>query len=202
MPAVSRIWLVRHAPHADLGRVLTGRLDDGGLTRHGRRIAAALAEHFAQRGVIAIDSSPRQRARETAESIARTVGCTVCVAPALDEVDYGTWSGRSYTELAGDEAWRFWNVQRSAARPPRGESIAEVRRRLYAHLALRARQASGGIVVMVTHAEVIRTLLLDAAGLPADDWATIDVEPASVTRVILRGDRVALAEIAGRGGAR
>jgi broad specificity phosphatase PhoE len=200
-PAVSRIWLVRHAPHADLGRVLTGRLDDGGLTRHGRKVAAALADNLGQRGVVAVDSSPRQRARETAEAIARSTGCTVCVTPALDEVNYGAWSGLTFAELAGDKGWQRWNAHRSSARPPQGECIAEVRMRLYAHLAQRAPQASGGIVIMVTHAEVIRTLLLDASGLPADAWSAIDVEPASVTRVILRGDRIALVELAGGGGA-
>jgi broad specificity phosphatase PhoE len=40
-----------------------------------------------------------------------------------------------------------------------------------------------GIVAVVTHAEIIRSLLLHWHNIPVDDFAGIDVPPASATTV-------------------
>jgi broad specificity phosphatase PhoE len=120
------------------------------------------------------------------------------VTDALDELDYGGWSGRSFSDLAGDRGWQRWNERRGSSRPPFGESIADVRSRVMLHVSQRSLETQGG--VMVTHAEVIRTLLLVASGLAPESWPAIDVAPASVTRLVLRGGQIALAEIAGGAG--
>ena len=108
--------------------------------------------------------------------------------PALDEVEFGGWSGSSFDDLLDDPRWRRWNESRGKARCPGGESMAEVRRRALGHVLLASRHAARGPVVMVSHAEIIRSLVLVARELPFDAWASVDVPPASLTTVaVARG---------------
>jgi broad specificity phosphatase PhoE len=42
-------------------------------------------------------------------------------------------------------------------------------------------RARPGVVAMVSHAEVIRTLVLDALQRPLNEWTAVTVNPASIT---------------------
>jgi probable phosphoglycerate mutase len=81
-----------------------------------------------------VASSPRRRARETAEIIAESLGCNVEVIEAFDEVDYGSWTGKQFVELVADPDWRRFNDDRDDARIPGGEELDEVSRRIRAGL--------------------------------------------------------------------
>src|SRR4051812_49318409 len=104
-----RIYLVRHASHSLLGRVLCGRSVDIGLDAAGTRQARTLADHFASEPIDLIQCSPRRRARETAEEIGAAVGRRPEIAPALDEHDPGEWAGLTFEALAPDPRWQAWN---------------------------------------------------------------------------------------------
>ena len=190
----AEIWLVRHASHSALGEVLTGRAACPGLSELGFAEAAALARRLQGTNVARIEASPRLRTRQTAAVIADALQLAVDVVPALDEVDFGVWNGARFADLASDPAWQRWNAVRSTERPPRGEAITDVRRRVLGHL-LASAQSNVGLTVMVTHAEIIRTVLLAAKGLGADDWAQITVMPASLTRVTVAAGNVSLASM-------
>src|SRR3954465_15256078 len=98
--------LVRHAAHAELGTLLSGRRRDVALSREGLEQAAIVADLLSTAPLAAIYSSPRERAWYTARDIAEPHGLKVGVAEGLDEVDFGDWSGRSFAELEGDPGWR------------------------------------------------------------------------------------------------
>ncbi|HET6905760.1 MAG TPA: histidine phosphatase family protein, partial [Rhodanobacteraceae bacterium] len=53
------------------------------------------------------------------------------------------------------------------------------------HLAKLAHAHPDASVLLVTHAELIRALLMHALHAPVDHWALYQIPPASVTRVIL-----------------
>jgi probable phosphoglycerate mutase len=180
--AVTTFYLVRHASYALLGQVLAGCRLDVSLDQTGQRQAEALAEELSRRRRIgAVQSSPRRRALETAGPIAERVGRPLEVEQALDEVDFGEWSGRRFAELACDPRWRAWNESRSKERAPGGESMAEVQRRVVAHLEQVRERVPGAIVVVVSHCDVIRAALLHYRGQPLDAYAGISVPPAAVT---------------------
>lgn len=177
--------LVRHAVHDRVGTVLVGRLAGVHLSEQGRWQARSLARGFARSRIDAVISSPRERALETAEPIAERLGLAVLTSAALDETDFGRWQAMSFSELAGDAGWASWNAARSTARPPGGESMADLAMRflggmLKLHAAMR-----GGEIVLVSHAEPIRAALLTLQGLSADDWSQIDIAPASISTVAL-----------------
>jgi probable phosphoglycerate mutase len=176
-----RFLLVRHAAHDSIERTLVGRTLGVRLDGHGRRQAEALARRLAKERVSAVQSSPQERARETAAIIAAAHGVKVSVAGELDEADFGSWAGLSFEVLNGDSGWQAWNRSRGSTRPPGGESMAELRARIVSHLERLGREGPDGLTVMITHAEVIRAALLHWLGRSLDDYSSIEVAPASVS---------------------
>lgn len=177
------ILLVRHAAHAELGKVLSGRTGDVPLSGIGVVQARALGQRIGGGRLDAVQTSPVRRARETADSIAAPRGLSAEIAPPLDEIDFGEWSGKRFAELDGDPLWARWNAQRSAVTPPGGEPMRAVQSRVIAHLRQVASDASGMVVAMVTHADVIRAAVAGILGLALDRILGFDIDPASITRL-------------------
>ncbi|MBY0224747.1 MAG: histidine phosphatase family protein [Hyphomicrobium sp.] len=192
---MATIFMVRHASHALLDRVLTGRHIDIGLDEKGWREAEALSQTLVPQSITHIHSSPRRRARQTACAVGRRLGLSIEIVPALDEVDFGHWAGRAFTDLKADPLWVRWNSDRSGVRAPAGECILEVLSRVTDHLSMVSEFYPGARVVMVTHAEVIRALVLSRAGLPLGAWRAVDVPPASIRRICVHAQDGRLSEL-------
>lgn len=182
------VLLVRHAAHDDVGAYLAGRTPGIRLGDAGRAQAARLGERMAREPLGRILSSPRERTRETAEAIAAAAGAgPVETAAALDEVDFGPWSGRTFEDLDGDLAWRRWNAVRGLARTPAGESMLDVARRAFGLVEALVAEAPERPPVLVSHADVIKAVVLQVLGLGADAWPRLDIAPASVSRIEFDG---------------
>jgi broad specificity phosphatase PhoE len=194
---LSTYLLVRHAAHALLDQVLVGRMDGVALSDLGRQQALNVCERLRPFHIACVQSSPRQRTLETATIIARHHGLGVEVYSALDEIDFGGWSGRAFRDLEHDPEWQRWNRARAEARPPRGETMCEVQTRVISHLERMHASQQGGCVVLVTHAEVIRCALLYALALPVAEWWRLEVPPASVTRLEVRSPTRYIVELSG-----
>jgi probable phosphoglycerate mutase len=181
----TRLFLVRHSVHALLGRILIGRAPGVPLSDAGRSQARCVAEHLAREGVTAVQSSPRERARETAEIIAERIGVPVQIIPEIDELDVGEWTGRPFAELDTDSRWQRWNAERDTARSPGGESMAEVEDRVMGHLRRLSVPGSAERVALVSHAEIIRTAVLRCLGLPFSAFTRIEIDPATISTFVL-----------------
>src|SRR4051812_14290444 len=112
------IFLVRHATHGMLGRVLAGRLPGVPLDDEGRRQAERLAERLSRETISLIQTSPLERARETAAPIGARLGLVPDPVEAISEIDYGAWTGRSFDELGDNGEWIAWNRSKAMLRPP------------------------------------------------------------------------------------
>src|SRR5262252_5507835 len=176
----TRFMLVRHASCALTEQVLLGRAIDAPLDESGERQAAALARYVAQEAPAIVLTSPRRRALLTAGAIAALARCELRVAPELDEIDFGAWSGQSFVTLARDPQWCEWIAHRESARTPAGVGIASVQQQIGAQVRMLARHFEGATVVLVTHAEVVRSALLHFLRMPASDWYCIEIGTASV----------------------
>lgn len=174
------LFLVRHGRHTDLGQRLTGRGEDSGLTADGRAEAEAARDALAAEPVAAVYASPRRRTVETAQVIADARRLPVTLAPALDEIDFGAWTGCRFDDLAGRPEWDRWNAQRSLARTPGGENMVEAQARAVA-FAIQAAAAHDGAVVLVTHCDIIRALRCWNERRSLDDILSFDAPPGSVT---------------------
>lgn len=178
-----RLILVRHAAHLDFGQRLTGRGPGIALSEAGRRQAEALGRHLAREGLDEIQASPRERARDTAAAIARASGTDLVVADALDEIDFGHWTGSRFEALHGDPAWDEWNRRRGSGRPPGGESMAEATARIAGHVARLASERAGACIALVTHCDMIRGLVARCLGLDLDYLLRFEIAPASISRI-------------------
>jgi probable phosphoglycerate mutase len=143
----------------------------------------------------AIQSSPQRRAQQSASILAWHFGLPVEIAPDADEIDYGEWTSRTFADLEGDARWHRWNTRRGANRPPGGESMQALQRRIVRHLEqLRCLQTDGAIVI-VSHAETIRAVLLHYARMPLDSFLSVDVAPASVSTLAVDGSGIRILRI-------
>ena len=177
------ILLIRHAAHVELGQVLTGRRRDVSLSREGLEQAEIVADLLGVEPLTAVYSSPRERAFYTARSIAEQHELKADVADALDEVDFGDWTGLRFDELEGDPLWDEWNGSRGSARPPGGESMAEAVSRAVAALEGLASDHPEQMIAAVSHCDILRGVIAHYLGLPLDNMLRFDVDPASVSRI-------------------
>lgn len=179
------ILLIRHAAHSHLGNVLSGRAGDVPLSHEGRDQARCLAGRLVDGNLHEIHSSPVRRARETAREISDAVDIPVTTADALDEIDFGSWSGKRFAELEGDPLWREWNERRDTAATPAGETMQAVQERATRHLRDTALAAPGRNLAMVTHCDVIRAVVAGIVGLPLRNILSFEVGPASISRIAI-----------------
>lgn len=179
--------LMRHADHGHVGRILAGRTPGVRLSAEGRRQAASLAFRMSAVRLDALFSSPQDRTRETAEYVAGTTHAPLRIAPELDEIDFGRWSGRSFSELDHDPDWRRWNAERRSAATPSGETMELVADRLLAFMAAESTRLPGRTLGLVTHADVIKAAVCRSMGLPYDMVFEFEVAPASVTTLVSCG---------------
>jgi broad specificity phosphatase PhoE len=178
--------LVRHGICEQTVSRLFGRIVDASLNSQGEQQAAAMAERLARLERVHIESSPRLRTRQTAAAIAERCGMKdVAIAPAIDEIDFGEWSDKTFAELESDPRWRAWNAQRSRTATPAGETMQAVYERAIGHMQLLAKSHPDCTNVLVSHADVIRAIVLIGLGASLDHFWKLTISPASITRVTL-----------------
>jgi probable phosphomutase (TIGR03848 family) len=180
-----RLLLIRHGTTDEVGRVLTGWTPGVHLNAEGRGQAEAAAERLARVPVRAIYTSPVDRARETAGTIAARLGLVAVVSEALGELRLGRWTGRSLESLEGDPEWDRFNSFRPGTRPPGGEWMIEVQARVVAEIQRLRELHPDDVVAAVTHGDPIKAALFHYGGIALDMMLRWDIAPASVTVVDL-----------------
>lgn len=156
------------------------------LSAAGRAQASALAASLAGENIARIETSPLERARETAAAVADAVSAgEPVIQEALIEIDMGHWTGAAFDELADDPDWRRWNEERGTARIPGGETMAEAQARIVGHLRQLAAEPGDTTVAVVTHSDMIRGAVAWLLGLPLGHVHRFEIGPASVTRMVI-----------------
>ncbi|HEY8576011.1 MAG TPA: histidine phosphatase family protein [Devosia sp.] len=180
------IFLLRHAAHDQVGLYLAGRTSGITLGVDGLAQAQRLGERMRREQFDALYSSPRERAQQTAEAVAAARGgMPVETVEALDEVDFGEWSGSTFDQLNTRPEWRHWNEQRSLAATPTGETMLDVQRRAIDVVRQLVAQPGDTRSALVSHADVIRAIVGHLLGLPIDAWQRFDISPASITTLVV-----------------
>ena len=189
---MTTFFLIRHASCRGLGHTLWGRTPGVCLNEEGRMQAQRLADRLSGITFQAIYSSPLERARETAETIARAAKLEVQQSRAFNEVDFGEWTGKSFDVLDRDETWRRFNTNRSTTRIPGGESFVDVQARAVAEIDRLSFQHADARVAIVSHADVIKAAIGYFAATPIDLLQRIEISPCSVSVVAVDKDSVRL----------
>ncbi|MDB5946319.1 MAG: hypothetical protein JWQ33_1345 [Ramlibacter sp.] len=179
--------LLRHASHDWLARGLAGRLPGVSLNAQGRAEADALPGQLEKVRIDAIYSSPQPRTRQTAAPLAARRGLAVRIEPALDEVDLGQWMGMTFDQVSAEPLWEAWVQRRSTVTPPGGEPFRAVQERALAAVERLRDQHADQSVLLVSHGDVIKSVLAFHLGISLDGLEGFDIAPASLS-VIDLGD--------------
>ncbi len=180
---MTSIYLVRHGAHDRLGLYLDGRRPGVPLSELGRRQAERLADRLARERVDRVYTSPIERARQTAAPIAARLGVTLETEPALEEIDFGEWTGMAFDALRPSEQWQHWNSARAIAQAPSGETMRAAQARMLDFIDARRAAAPEEACVLVGHADLIKAAVVFYLGLSLNDLPRFDIAPASLTRI-------------------
>jgi probable phosphoglycerate mutase len=180
-PPATVLLLARHAVTAETGSMLSGRKPGIDLSDTGREQAGSLGERLAALPIAAVYASPIERTMQTAEAVAVKHGLEVRELPGVLEADYGEWTGGKLGDLAKEDLWRTVQRAPSRARFPDGESLAEMQVRMVATLERVVADHPGETVVVVSHADPIKSAIAHYNGTHLDHFQRIVVSPASVT---------------------
>ncbi|GIV63495.1 MAG: phosphoglycerate mutase [Bellilinea sp.] len=190
------ILLIRHGENDVMHRRLAGRLAGVHLNENGRKQAQMLANALEHAPIEAVYSSPLDRALETAQPLAEGRGLTVSIRPALSEVDYGDWQGRTYKQLRRAKLWKTVQEDPASVRFPNGETLSEVQQRVVEELEDLARQHTRpgeegkppppeAVIAAVAHGDIIRLALVHYLNMALNDFHRLTIFPASLSLIRL-----------------
>jgi len=185
---VGTLLLVRHGQTAWSAAGRHTSVTDLDLTPDGEAQAKRLGAALAGRTYAAVYSSPRLRARGTAELAGLAV---TDVDDDLVEWDYGRYEGLTSAEIRADEPdWSLWTDG-----CPGGESPEQVRSRVDRALTMLAPGPDDDTtVVVIAHGHVLRVMAARWVGLPVAGGALLALDAGSrselgyehATRVVVR----------------
>jgi probable phosphomutase (TIGR03848 family) len=182
-PKPTTLLLVRHALNDWVDDRLAGWTPNVHLNDKGRAQAQGLAQRLTDQAIAAVYASPLERAVETAQIIAASHHLEVQIREGVGEVRYGEWTGQSLKELAKEDTWRVVQFYPSGARFPGGEAIREMQARVVAELDAIVAAHPSEMVLVVSHADVIKAALAHYVGLHLDLFQRLVVSPASLSIV-------------------
>jgi probable phosphoglycerate mutase len=97
------------------------------------------------------------------------------------EADYGDWTGGKIADLAKTDEWKVVQVAPSRARFPNGESLYDMQTRMVKTLDDVVAQHPHETIVVVSHADPIKSAIAHYTGMHLDQFQRLHVSPASVT---------------------
>jgi len=183
-----RLVLIRHAhSEANAAGILSGRLPNVHLSEKGLAQSEQLAVRLGNFPVSNLRISPMERCFDT---ISPWINSIVMpnnprFEPIIDEeiteVDYGLWSGKKLSILSKNKLWK--TVQESPSRMyfPKGEGIAQMQSRAMTSVHEAVSSKAKGSAVIVSHGDVIKSIIASALGMHLDDFQRIVIDPASIS---------------------
>jgi len=183
-----RLVLIRHAhSEANAAGILSGRLPNVHLSEKGVAQSEDLAVRLGNFPVSSLRISPMERCFETISPWINSIvlpnnpSFQPFIDEELTEVDYGTWSGKKLAMLSKNKLWK--TVQESPSRMyfPQGEGIGQMQSRAMKSVHEAVSAKGKGAAVLVSHGDVIKSIVASALGMHLDEFQRIVIDPASIS---------------------
>ena len=183
-----RLVLIRHAhSESNASGVLSGRIPNVHLSSKGIKQSGDLATRLGTFPIAQLRLSPMERCVETIapwlnQYIQKSnPNFAPVIDPNINEVDYGNWSGKKLSSLSRKAEWK--TVQESPSRMyfPNGEGIAAMQARAMSSVHDLAKLSDNKVAVIVSHGDVIKSIMASALGMHLDEFQRIIIDPASVS---------------------
>ncbi|MBO7304074.1 MAG: histidine phosphatase family protein [Clostridia bacterium] len=191
---MTRIILERHGQ--SVGNAMRKYLGHSnlGLSELGREQAVLAAECLKDVHIDAIYSSDLERAYATALPHAQLRGLEVKTSSQLREFYIGEWEGADVDWLVKERYDEFvlkWLGEFGTFTFPGGESVLDGAERMYNALVAIARENDGGVVLVASHAAIIRAFYCKISGIEPEKMAEAFPFPtnASFTTVDYDGEK-------------
>lgn len=178
---MTKFLLIRHATTDAVGKSLSGRQPGIHLNDQGKLEAAALANRLSDLKITAIYSSPLERAIQTATPLAGLHNLICNVNNYFQELDFGSWTNKPFSELANDQVFKRFNSFRSGTRIPGGEMMQEAQSRIVQGLEKLATNHPGETIAVVSHSDMIKSAVAFYTGMHIDLMQRLEISPASVS---------------------
>ena len=191
---MTTVLLIRHGrTKSNTDGVLAGWSEGIGLDEKGRLQAKKLGRLLRDVPLSALVSSPLQRCAETSKQLSESHRPRLEIAfdERVAECRYGDWTGKKLKTIAKQPLWRVVQDNPSAAHFPGagGESLLAVSQRANEAIAYWVSKNPSEakkpepIIAVVSHGDVIKSILANALGMHLDMFQRLVVDPCSVSIV-------------------
>lgn len=174
------VYLIRHG-NIDCEDRVPGRMPGMHLSSHGQKQARDLLHFFENRKLEAIYSSPMDRALETAKPLAEKKGLKVEICEAFNEIDFGDWTNRKFSELENDFSWKQFHFFRNGTVIPGGELMIEVQSRMVGQLQQLIEKHEGRDFAVFSHNDPIKSVIAFYGGISLDLFLRLTIDTGSVS---------------------
>ena len=167
---MSEILFIRHAETDSMGTFCGSSdpdVNDTGMEQIAGLLAGWRGEKRFGGSVDAVYSSDMRRAKTTADTLAGAFDLSCTVRPGLRVIDFGAWEGLSWDDI--------WTSQREYAErwiagcpqlpAPNGEPYEHFMARVLDEVKQLSALARDRRIAVVTHAGVLRVILMDLLGV-------------------------------------
>jgi probable phosphomutase (TIGR03848 family) len=189
---MTRLVLIRHAhSQANAGGILAGRIEGVSLSEKGKVQAQELADRLGTSAISHIRTSPMERCISTIDpwlqSAKKFKENNFVIDEDLSEVDYGLWSGKKLTTLYRHKLWKTVQERPSAMYFPEGEGLASMQVRAMKAVARAVDSPGAGARILISHGDVIKSIVAATLGMHLDQFQKIVIDPASITILDFHG---------------
>lgn len=170
--------------HGQTDENISGRISGQNsvpLNTRGQEQARLAAEVLAPLGVTHIFSSPVARALQTATVLAERLHQPIEEVPDLREVDYGDWEGKTFGEMRNHPVAHHVFHNPVEAVFPHGEGLLQVQQRGVRVIESIRAQYAQGLVVVVSHGDVIRTVLAHYLGMAFNEYRRLNLDNGALS---------------------
>lgn len=171
--AACRLYLVRHGTTTlNVENRYRGRRDIP-LDAQGYQDAVEAARRLAGAGLTSVYTGPLRRTIATAQIIADEHWVPdLRILHGLNNLDYGAWEGMTADEAAhyDPEAYSLYDTSPRLGVCPQGERLIDAQRRMLEAVQLIGSRHPGESVAAVTHAVMIRLVMMELTGVDRSGW--------------------------------
>ena len=183
---MTTVILLRHAHSvANEKGILAGRAPGVSLSTKGKEQAELLTSRLGNARFKDIRISPLERCLATLEpwlqSQDTSVRKKILFDPNVSEVDYGDWTGKKLLALSLRKEWRVVQNTPSEMKFPKGEGLLQMQQRAEKALRQSIKKTGTGVSLIVSHGDVIKSLIATALDLHLDKFQKIVIDPASIS---------------------
>ena len=192
------IIFLRHAQaENNTKRILAGRTEGVPLTKTGIEQAERIAKYLAPIDISAIYSSPIERAKHTAEIVAKNRSLEVVLDERLTEIDMGKFTRMNYDDMFakyGNIFLKFYEND-PVISEHEVETFPDVQKRVLEMVDHVLKKHNNENVILVTHMDPIKSMLAKVMNLVPKTLFELIIANASLTIIKEQDDVFSLSAI-------